>query len=39
MTDPLPDGCRALTLAPKSRYHESESWPGDAANTPGRGAT
>ena len=33
------DGCRALTPAPKSRYHGSESWPGDAANTPGRGAT
>ena len=33
------DGRLALTPAPQSRYHGSESWPGDAANTPGRGAT
>ena len=35
MTGPLPDGCRPLTLAPKSRYHGSESWPGGAAKHPG----
>ena len=36
----LTDGVQvSLTLPPQSRYHGSESWPGDAANTPGLGAT
>ena len=30
---------RTLTQLRQSRYHGSESWPGDAANTPGRGST
>ena len=30
---------RPLTPSRQSRYHGSRRWPGDAGNTPGRGAT